>query len=72
MHYNSYRPTTHNSWSGINKLSPKKAQKIPMEIVLENGELLYQTDLILGKWERDFSLLFSGVNSPSRFDYDFL
>lgn len=59
-------------WNEINKMGPKKRfMKIPMEIILENGELEHKMNCVLQNWENDFANLFSVSNIPSMFD-DFL
>lgn len=46
--------------------------KLPMEIILENGELEHKNNCVLNNWKNDFANLFSGNNIPSVFDDGFL
>ena len=65
---------THNPqkfWNEINKLGPNKRRDIPMVVTLENGECCSDVGLVLQKWEKDFTDLFSGCNH-SMFDEAFL
>lgn len=59
-------------WREINKLGPRKDSKIPMEMMLENGDLEHKVDVVLNKWENDFEALLSGNNNPGGFDIKFL
>ena len=64
---------THNPqqfWREINKLGPRKAKDIPMEIRLENGECSSDLDVVLKKWGEDFANLYSGCSHT--FDEAFL
>lgn len=58
-------------WREINKLGPKLKKTIPLEIMAENGESLFQTDQVLNKWEADYRDLFA-CNSAHQFDDQFL
>ena len=65
---------THNPqkfWNEINKLGPCKKKEIPMVVTLENGECCSDVGIVLQKWEKDFTDLFSGCNH-ALFDESFL
>ena len=59
-------------WSEINRLGPKKVQKIPMEVRLPNGDLENRTEKVLKVWESEFANLYSGQCIPPIFDESFL
>ena len=50
-------------WKELNKLGPRRLQKIPMEVVLSNNTLETRKELLPKKWEQDFADLFSGFLS---------
>lgn len=51
-------------WREINKLGPNKSRTIPMQIVLENGDSLYEVGEILKKWENEYRSLYACCNPP--------
>lgn len=55
-------------WKEINKLGPRRQQKIPMEVVLSNDTIESRKEFVLKKWEQDLADLFSGNHIPSIFD----
>lgn len=59
-------------WLEINKLGPPRIKKIPMEIILDNGETENKKEVVLGRWEKGFGDLFSGSHIPPGFDDTFL
>ena len=56
----------------MNKLGPKKLKKIPMEILLDNGDTENKKELVLEKWKTDFANTLSGHLIPPGFDDLFL
>uniref|UniRef100_A0A3Q3E968 Reverse transcriptase domain-containing protein n=1 Tax=Labrus bergylta TaxID=56723 RepID=A0A3Q3E968_9LABR len=59
-------------WREINKLGPRRIQKIPVEVVLSNDVLECRKEFVIKKWKTDFADLFSGSNIPPIFEDAFL
>ncbi|XP_051813220.1 uncharacterized protein LOC110949666 isoform X1 [Acanthochromis polyacanthus] len=57
-------------WREINKLGPQNSKMIPMEVVTANGEVCFDKETIMMKWEHDYSALY-GCHKVS-FNDDFL
>ena len=55
-------------WKEINKLGSKKLKKIPVEILLDNGDTENKKELVLEIWKTDFANTFSGHLIPPGFD----
>jgi hypothetical protein len=57
-------------WEKVQKLGPRNKSKIPMEIITEDGELKHSVEDILGRWQNDFSKIYSGPEGED-FDMEF-
>ena len=55
-------------WDQINKLGPKRHNKIPLEVYDNKGQLASDTSQVLYEWEKCFSDLFSGNHETDCFD----
>ena len=49
-------------WDHINRLGPQKNVSIPMEIPLDNDEILTDPDEVLKRWKDDFQKLYNRFN----------
>ncbi len=53
-------------WQHIKNLGPKSKNKIPVEIILEDGTTINKTDEVYNKWKSDFEGLYNpNDNNPS-------
>lgn len=60
-------------WNEVNKLKPKTKSGIPMEVYDDFGNVLTDTESVLGKWKSEYEKLFNiDHNYPNtNFDNDF-
>ena len=49
-------------WKQLKKLGPKNSNKIPIEIVAPNGEIITDVPKVLKKWKNDFCDLYMPVD----------